>query len=138
MEDGDQPQPTKAGGGIHVDVDWDDEDDFENDTVQYVGVTGRRVMMGDQPVVQTSPKKSKDDWKFGMGKEDDLGKLEPPIETQEDPSPKTWSGHPDNLTPGSQEVVVEGGDDSSTPRSSLEDEKSVPHNTEGSTAQSES
>ena len=94
--------------------------------------------MGDQSVVQTSPKMSKDDLKFVMEKEDDLRKLKPPMKDQEDPSPKTWSGHPDNLTPGSQEVVEEGGDDSSTPRSSLEDEKSVPHNTEGSTAQSES
>ena len=34
LVDGDQPQPTKAGGEKHVDIEWDDVDDFENDTAQ--------------------------------------------------------------------------------------------------------
>ena len=133
---GDQSKPTQTGGDSKVDIDWDDELDFEVDTAQYVGVTGRRdkKLMGDQPVVvQTSPKLNKDDWKLNV-KEDDLKKKDPPVNNQEDPSPKTWSGHPDKLTPGSQEVVDEGMDDSNIPRSSLLDDTCVPRNIEGQTA----
>ena len=145
------PNQLKAGDKRIVEDDWfgtqeEDDEDFERDTRQFLGVTGRRddhplleeYEKGDQSPDQITPGKSKDDCRSRLRKKEDIRKLEPPQGTQEDPSPQTWSGHPDNLTPGSQDMVEEGRDDSSTPRSSLKDDICVPLNIEGPTTHSES
>ena len=98
------PNQLKAGDKRIWEDDWfgtqeEDDEDFERDTRQFLGVTGRRddhplleeYEKGDQSPDQSTPGKSKDDCRSRLRKKEDIRKLEPPQGTQEDPSPQTWS-----------------------------------------------